>query len=275
MSTATKEQSKLGDQAIADQAVIEQQAIFESAEAILWNLDPQSRPNSREMAVLRQAGIVDSVQLDAERGRVAAVKDLLVAAGSPEEFEQASRAAIAAAKAQQEKAPALEKQLAELQAQLGQLSGDRDRTSRALGRFTSARERLRGLSVLPAFVREAYEADLAALRSSALGRRISELKTTIGIIDNLQTIAPSSREALLHCETAKPELLQRRTTCNPQSQNQVTNVKFDELGFVQYRERRLKVEKPQLERELAQLSDEYSHELRRIEGQLDFYIDQI
>ena len=222
MSTATKKQSKLGDQAIADQAVIEQQAIFESAEAILWNLDPQSRPNSCEMAVLRQAGITDSNELEAQRGRVAAVKDLLVAAGSPEEFNEAIRAAIAAAKAHQEKAPALEKQMAELQAQLDQLSGDRDRTSRALGRFTSARERLRGLNVLPAFVREAHEMDLSALRSSPLGRRISEIKTTLGIIDALQLIAPSSREALLHCETAMPELIRRHS-------NAIT---LDDTGFV-------------------------------------------
>lgn len=253
--------------------------VEEAAEAILWKLEPGRAPTAAERNVLRLAGFETSNDVERELGRVEGIRGLMSRAGSKAEYDAASVAAIKAKKAFDENGPALAEKLAAIQAELNELEQARDSTQRALQQFNAARDGLREPRLLPAYVRNDYEADLRHLRETDRGKRVREIKSTLDVLDALERIDLTTKtgveNAKLYSETAAPHLIRRTTTKIPDSQNQMTKENFSVEGFAGHRDARLKKERPQLQRELNQLDDENAAEVSRVDRVREFYVDQL
>ena len=294
MKTATikKAVTTSSSSAVVETALAETAAIYEVAEQILWNLGLDGSPTAAQREILRRAGIVDSIELERERGRVDAVKQLLARAGSREEMLAAERAALNAGKEYSEKAPALEAELARIQSELGALARARSAASHKLDAFNTARQHLRAAQMLPRFISEAYDADRRAANSNSRGKRIRELTSRIKLIEDLQNVDPGSQQAQLHCEAMEhlddPSRFEvaardclKRTTSPPtkdalgRPNNQFTKVTCSADAFRGYRKRRLEEELPPLQNELDELRSQQSHALVELESQLDYYIHRI
>jgi hypothetical protein len=264
---------------VLDRVIADKLVLYEAAEEILWRLGPDEPPTGTERQILKEFGIVDANDLVGERGRVDRVKTLLEQAGTPEQMVAAEKASIFALQAEREQLPALEEQLATIQAKINELAEARATTADTLHKLTASREMLRNPRLLPAYVREAYEAELQKARTTDTAARVREIERTIEQIDALQRIdlnqSGGVQSAKLHCEAAVPNLITRTVSNVPGSQNQSASERFDTDSFRKYRESRLKVERPNLERELAELKDQHESTLAKVARQLDHYLDNI
>jgi hypothetical protein len=260
--------------------------VHQAAEEILWQLSPGELPNARQREILKLAGIQDRDDLDREVGRVSNVRQLLREAGSKCEHTAAAKAAAAAVREEREKLPRLEQQLAAIQSQIDELQQASQAASGRLGKFNRARDQLRDPRSLPAHIRNAFESDRHAAAQTNRAP-ISSIENQLSVISGLERIdlmtQQGQREALLHCESAQPQLIRRVESLPIERHKQDgtvldsragSKVTLDVAGFQTYRQRRL-AERIKLQRDLEKLTEERIAAIASVEKLLDHYVDRI
>jgi hypothetical protein len=294
MSTATKApKSKQDTQSAVDRLVSDAETVNEAADEMLLAIGG-GRPSPEQMTVLRIAGI-DAEDLPREHGRIGRVLQFMQQAGTDAEYQAANKAALEAARNERQQAPELEKQIVALRQQLDGLGAARATVQAQLEPMIRARGALRDPTLLPAHVARRWN-DARVAVDAKYHDRIAELEQIVVVATGLKGMPASSRAALLHCEGLRPDLLRiarsgmyrdpvtatyQREQVDPETGREATefhgtqSTKVDEGAWTAYVKRRVEVELPAAERQLAELRAEREAELVVVDRLRDRYIEKL
>jgi phage terminase Nu1 subunit (DNA packaging protein) len=160
--------------------------------------------------------------------------------------------------------------LADIEARQAALDAERNEEE---GRLADARAIVEGNKVMvdklqrinPRIVQQIYQQQLTwVVRNTQ--QRISEIRTTLEVIERLKKISHVDQQAILHCEAAGVNIV--RTKPN-------NGIPFIEAHDWDSYVNRRQMERPQLEAELRNLECERKNLEAEVSSVLDFFVDKL
>lgn len=285
--------------------IVDEASVFATAaEQILFETPKDVPLSSRQLAVLRVAGIDGADAVESERYRVGRVKERMREAGSSADLAAAEEAFRVADGAWKTESDELQSKISALEQRVRTLEANRAEALKRLDVMHGGRRALRDQRQLPRHVCDDYNR-ARKMEVTQTRHRISCIETELGVIEAIEKMSPSSEEARSHAEAAERERErvgsaeklfvetrggQWRSTQTGRWQNEEidpktgvvanefhgwSNRKLDVEAWKTYVKRRVEVERPALLKELEVLRPALEQAEAHIGKLLDFYIEQL